>query len=146
MGAVSTTDTFAAVPRRARRRSLPHQFVRFAMVGASGYVLNIAVFAVAVHAFDLHYRLAAVLGFLVAVTSNFLLNRHWTFVGHGGRGTHQAARFLVVSVAAFLLGLVLLSVLVGGAGLPSVLAQAISIVAATPLSFVANRRWTFRTR
>jgi dolichol-phosphate mannosyltransferase len=143
---VSTTDTFAAVPLRPHRRSLPHQFARFAAVGASGYVLNLAVFAAAVHGLHVHYRVAAVLGFLVAVTSNFLLNRHWTFVGHAGRRGHQAARFLVVSVAAFLLGLVLLSVLVGAAGLPSVLAQAISIVAATPLSFVANRRWTFRAR
>jgi dolichol-phosphate mannosyltransferase len=143
---LSTTDTFAPVSARPHRRSLPHQFVRFAAVGASGYVLNLAVFALSVHGLDVHYRVAAVLGFLVAVTSNFLLNRHWTFVGHAGRRSHQAMRFLVVSVAAFLLGLVLLSVLVGGFGLPSVLAQAISIVAATPLSFVANRLWTFRAR
>jgi dolichol-phosphate mannosyltransferase len=146
VGALSTTDTFAAVPLPHRRRSLSHQFVRFAAVGASGYVVNLAVFTVAVHGIDVHYQVAAVLGFLVAVTSNFLLNRHWTFVGHGGRRTHQAARFLIVSVAAFLLGLVLLSVLVGGFGMPSVLAQAISIVAATPLSFVANRLWTFPAR
>jgi dolichol-phosphate mannosyltransferase len=146
VGALSTTDTFAAVPLRARRRSLPHQFVRFAAVGASGYVVNLAVFAFALHVLDVHYQLAAVLGFLVAVTSNFLLNRHWTFVGHGGRRTHQAMRFLIVSVAAFLLGLALLSVLVGGFGVAEVPAQAISIVAATPLSFVANRLWTFPAR
>jgi putative flippase GtrA len=143
---VSTPDAIAAAPALPLRRSLPHQFARFAAVGASGYVLNLGVFALAVHGLEVHYRVAAVLGFLVAVTSNFLLNRHWTFVGHGGRGTHQAARFLTVSVAAFLVGLVLLSVLVGGLGVPSVLAQAISIVAATPLSFVVNRRWTFAAR
>jgi dolichol-phosphate mannosyltransferase len=143
---LSTTDTFTPVSVRAQRRSLPRQFVRFAAVGASGYVVNLGVFVVAIHALSVHYRVAAVLGFLVAVTSNFLLNRHWTFAAHAGRRSHQAARFLIVSVAAFLLGLVLLSVLVGGFGLPSVLAQAISIVAATPLSFVANRRWTFRAR
>jgi dolichol-phosphate mannosyltransferase len=143
---VSSTDAFAAVTMRPRRRSLPHQFVLFAAVGASGYVLNLGVFALAVHVLHVHYRLAAVLGFLVAVTSNFLLNRRWTFVGHAGRRAHQAARFLVVSVGAFLFGLVLLSVLVGGVGLPSVLAQAISIVAATPLSFAANRLWTFPAR
>ena len=143
---MSTTDTFAAVSPRPQRRALSLQFVRFAAVGASGYVLNLAVFAVALNGLHVHYRVAAVLGFLVAVTSNFVLNRHWTFVGHGGRGSHQAMRFLVVSVAAFLLGLLLLSVLVDDVGLPSVLAQAISIVAATPLSFVANRRWTFRAR
>jgi dolichol-phosphate mannosyltransferase len=143
---VSQTDAFAAVHLLPRRRSLPMQFVRFALVGASGYVVNIGVFALAVHALHVHYRLAAAAGFLVAVSSNFVWNRRWTFAAHAGRRAHQAVRFLVVSVGAFLLGLALLSALVDWAGLPSVLAQAVSIVAAMPLSFMANRLWTFPAR
>ena len=61
--------------------------VRFALVGASGYVVNLAVFALAVHALGFDYRVAAVLAFLVAVTNNFVWNRRWTFAardGHAG--------------------------------------------------------------
>ena len=47
--------------------------VRFALVGASGYVVNLAVFALAVHALGVDYRVAAVLAFTVAVTNNFWL-------------------------------------------------------------------------
>jgi putative flippase GtrA len=147
---VSSTDTsLPAIPAAAAlvaRRALPAQFVRFALVGASGYLLNLAVFVVVVHGLDAHYRIGALAGFVVAVSSNFLGNRHWTFAGHGGRHSHQAARFLVVSVAAFALGLAGLSALVDAAGLPSVLAQAIATIAVTPVSFAANRLWTFRAR
>ena len=77
------------------------------------------------------------------MTNNFLWNRRWTFrVGHGRR-SWQALRFGVVSVGAFLFNLAVLTALVEGAGLPELPAQAVAIVAATPLSFVGNKLWTF---
>ncbi len=120
------------------------QLVRFAVVGASGYVVNLAVFTLAVHAAGIDYRVAAVLAFLVSVANNFWWNRHWTFDARGGHAGFQAARFFTVSVAAFLFAYVTLLVLVEGAGLPEVLAQATAIVAATPLSFLGQKLWSFR--
>jgi putative flippase GtrA len=118
------------------------QFVRFAIVGASGYALNIGVFALAHLAMD--YRLAAAVAFSVAVANNFLWNRAWTFRDARGHTGFQAARFLAVSVAAFAFGLLVLDVLVRDARVEPVLAQAIAIVVATPLSFVGNKLWSFR--
>src|SRR2546421_11340062 len=127
----------------------PHnwmQLVRFTCVGASGYVVNLAVFAASVHLLGIDYRLAAVLAFLVAVTNNFTFNRHWTFDARDGHAGFQAARFFAVSVAAFLFSLAMLELLVGGLGVHKVLAQAIAIVTATPLNFVGNKLWSFRAR
>jgi putative flippase GtrA len=118
--------------------------VRFALVGASGYVVNLAVFAAAVHALALDYRVAAVLAFAVAVTNNFVWNRRWTFAARDGHAGFQAARFFVVSLVAFGFSLVVLTVLVDGAGLARVAAQAIAIAAATPLGFLGNKLWSFR--
>ncbi len=142
--------TVAARPLHHRvRHGLRHpanwfQLVRFGLVGASGYVVNLAVFAAAVHLAGIDYKIAAVLAFLVSVTSNFWLNRHWTFDARGGHAGFQAARFLTVSVAAFLFSYVVLLVLVEAAHLPEVLAQAIAIVTATPLSFLGQKLWSFR--
>ncbi len=86
------------------------------------------------------------MAFLVAVSNNFLWNRHWTFsrsTSTTGPVHHQAARFLIVSVGAFLVGLALLAALVEGAGMAEVPAQAIAIVAVTPVSFLANKLWSF---
>ena len=119
------------------------QLVRFGIVGASGYVVNLAVFALLVHGTDAHYRLAATAAFVIAVANNFLWNRHWTFRAHDGHAGFQAARFLTVSLAAFGFNLLVLELLVAGFGAPEVPAQALAIVAATPLSFLGNKLWSF---
>jgi putative flippase GtrA len=119
------------------------QLARFTAVGASGYIVNLATFAACVHVFDLDYRLAAVAAFLVAVTSNFWWNRHWTFDARGGHAGHQAARFLTVSVGGFLVNFALLELLVSGLGAPEVVSQAIAVAAATPCNFLGNKLWTF---
>jgi putative flippase GtrA len=119
------------------------QLARFTAVGASGYVVNLATFALVVHVLDGDYRLAAVAAFLVAVTNNFFWNRHWTFDASDGHAGRQAARFLIVSAGAFLVNLALLELLVSAAGIPEVPAQAIAVAAATPCNFLGNRLWTF---
>jgi putative flippase GtrA len=127
-----------------RARETGAQLGRFALVGGSGYAVNLAVFALATGAGAGH-RTAAVLAFLVAVSSNFAWNRHWTFDAAGGHAGHQAARFLLVSTGAFLVSLLVLELLVGPGGLDDLLAQAVAVVAVTPLSFAGNRLWTFRS-
>jgi len=128
-----------------RRRDAWLQLLRFGVVGVSGYVVNLAVFALALNSGGMSYLLAATVAFLAAVSNNFLWNRRWTFKRdeHHRPVHHQAARFLTVSVVAFLAGLGLLAALVEGAGMPEVPAQAVAIVAVTPLSFLANKLWSF---
>jgi dolichol-phosphate mannosyltransferase len=121
-----------------------YQLVRFTCVGASGYAVNLAVFAASVHLLAIDYRLAAGIAFLVAVTNNFLLNRHWTFDARDGHAGFQAARFFTVSLAAFAFNLLFLLVLVDGFQATKVPAQAVAIVIATPVSFLGNKLWSFR--
>ena len=126
----------------ARRPDAWWQLVRFALVGVSGYVVNLAVFALAVAGAGLAYPVGATLAFVVAVSNNFLWHRRWTFRAGGTQARHQVARFLIVSVLAFVAGLALLAALVELLGVPEVPAQAAAIVAVTPFSFVANKLWT----
>ena len=126
--------------------SKPHnwlQLIKFCAVGASGYVVNLTVFALCVEVFDLHHLVAATAAFVVAVTNNFWWNRHWTFGARDGHAGFQAARFLTVSVGAFVLAAAMLEVLISVAGMPEIAAQAISIAAATPFNFVGNKMWSF---
>ncbi len=119
------------------------QLVKFGVVGGSGYVVNLAVFAAAVKFAGVHHLVAATIAFVVAVSNNFWWNRHWTFGARDGHAGFQAARFFSVSVVAFVFGAAVLELLVSGAGMPEIGAQAISIVAATPLNFVGNKMWSF---
>jgi putative flippase GtrA len=124
----------------------PHnwvQLVKFCAVGASGYVVNLCVFAVCFEVLGLHHLLAATVAFVVAVTNNFWWNRHWTFKAGSGHAGFQAARFFTVSIIAFLLAASVLELLVSVAGVPELAAQALSIAAATPVNFIGNKMWSF---
>jgi putative flippase GtrA len=120
------------------------QLVRFGLVGAIGFVVNLAVYALFVHAVGVDYRIAAVVAWVVAVLNNFVLNRHWTFDARDGIARFQAMRFVVVSLVAFGCSLLLLTLLVESAGLAKVPAQALAVAAATPLNFLGNKLWSFR--
>ena len=120
------------------------QLGKFCAVGASGYAVNLSVYSALVLS-GVHYLVAAVCSFLVAVTNNYTWNRIWTFRGQRGHVAYQGLRFLVVSVIALVANLLILHTLVQ-LGLPKVLAQAIAIILVTPLNFVGNKLWSFRLR
>ena len=113
--------------RLARSRAIARQFVRFGLVGASGFVVNQAVFVLAKKFFDRGfgiddlevlfqllntqwnmrwYHLFSVLAFLVANVWNFVLNRYWTFKGnHKQPWWIQLPQFMAVGVFGLLITL-----------------------------------------
>ena len=121
------------------------QLVRFGVVGGVGFVVNLAVYALFVHPLGVDYHVAAVAAWLVAVLNNFVLNRHWTFDARGGQAHAQAVRFIIVSLIAFGVSLVLLTLLVEAAGLAKVPAQALAVAGAMPFNFIGNKLWSFRS-
>jgi putative flippase GtrA len=125
----------------------PHnwlQLIRFAAVGLSGYIVNLAVFAACVHLLAIDYRIAFVIAFVISVANNFWWNRHWTFDAKHEHPIFQGTRFFAVSALAQGFAYVVLVALVDGPGLAKVVAQAIAIAAATPLSFLGQKLWSFR--
>jgi putative flippase GtrA len=148
----STRVTTAGERARSRAGAAlrrPHnwmQLAKFCTVGATGYVVNLAVFTLLVEGLDVHYLAAATCSFLVAVTNNYTWNRLWTFRHARGHVGYQGLRFLIVSTGALAANLGILRLLVGEAGLAEVRAQAIAILLVTPLNFVGNKLWSFRLR
>ena len=126
----------------------PHnwlQLAKFCAVGATGYVVNLAVFTVLYEVFTVHYRPAAVVSFCVAVTNNYLWNRFWTFRGDRGHFYYQGLRFFIVAWCALAANLLVLEALVR-LGLDPLPAQAIAIILVTPVNFIGNKLWSFRRR
>ena len=119
------------------------QLFKFGVVGGSGYVVNLLVFALLTEAFGLHHIIAAVLSFCVAVSNNFLLNRHWTFRATEAHAGFQAMRFFTVSLLALGVNLVFLYLLVDVAAAPELPSQAIAVAGAMPFNFLGNKLWTF---
>ena len=62
------------------------RFIKFAIVGAIGMVVDLTVLTFSKEILGLPLTLAVALGFSIAVINNFALNRFWTFPeSRGGR-------------------------------------------------------------
>jgi putative flippase GtrA len=131
--------------RALRARHNWIQLVKFCTVGASGYGINLLVYAALLNALNLHYRLAATGSFLVAASWNYAWNRLWTFRHQRGHFGMQGLRFFTVSGLVYAGNVLLLTLLVE-LGLGKIVAQAIAIVLVTPLNFLGNKLWSFRHR
>lgn len=119
------------------------QLFKFGLVGGSGYLINLGVFAILAGSLGVYHLFAAVGAFCVAVTSNFLWNRYWTFGPGEGPAHFQAARFFAVSLASLGLNLALLELLISSHAMGELPAQAIAVAAAMPFNFLGNKLWTF---
>ena len=144
----SSSAVASAIVRSRAGRALqrPHNWIqlgKFCAVGATGYVVNLAVYTLLLDVAGLHYLTAAVGSFLVAVTNNYTWNRLWTFRGQRGHVAYQGLRFLIVSLLALSANLAVLRLLVA-LGLGKIVAQAVAIIMVTPLNFVGNKLWSFR--
>jgi putative flippase GtrA len=136
------TELAIRIRAASRRPASWWQLAKFGIVGGSGYLINLVVFALLAGPLDVHHLAAAVGAFLVAVSNNFFWNRHWTF-GPGENPAHfQAARFFVVSVASLGVNLIALELLLSG-GMGELPAQAIAVAVAMPFNFLGNKLWAF---
>jgi len=140
---LSASELAIRLSAAARRPASWWQLVKFGLVGGSGYLINLAVFALLNGELGLHQALAAVGAFCVAVTNNFFWNRHWTFAARDGHAGFQAVRFFAVSLAALVINLVVLEALLLSTGMGELSAQAIAVAVAMPFNFLGNKLWTF---
>ena len=132
----------ARAGRALRRPQNWIELLKFSIVGASGYVVNLAVYVALLDGVGLHYLPAAVCSFVAAVSKNYFWNRQWTFRHRRGHVYYQGMRFLAVSITALALNLAILRGLVAlGAG--KIVGQAVAIILVMPFSFSANKLWSF---
>jgi len=120
------------------------RFIKFSIVGFSGILVNMAVYALAVQN-GLHYLAAAMLAFLFAVTSNFYWNLRWTFRGYAVTRSlwNRYGRFIGICGINLGINLVLLGAFVEKFDMNINFAQFLAIGTVSVLNFVMNDRFTF---
>ena len=129
-----------------RAGSTPRLFTRFGLVGASGLVVNMAVFA-ALHAIGLHYLLAALLATSASTLWLFVLTDRWVFAG---RDTVRSTRsrlglYVVLNYAGFLVRAPLLVLLVAALGLDPLAGNLASLLVLTLARFAVADTWIWKT-
>lgn len=130
------------------------RFMKFATVGASGVVVNLAVLALgqellfrSIQSPDMRLNVSLALAILVATINNFFWNRSWTWQDrHHHPDKHLLLHFGQYALACWV-GIVLQFILTKLLALHFhyLVANASAIVFASVFNFLVNNFWTFRS-
>jgi putative flippase GtrA len=118
------------------------QLAKFGVVGASGFVVNLVIYKLLL---GIGAHGAAAVSFVVSAAWNYWWNRHWTFSAQKGSMALQGFRFYVVSAVAFGVNQLWLTLFLDVLHWGKLVAQAAAIILVTPLNFLGNKLWSFRT-
>lgn len=107
------------------------RFVRFGIVGTSGFLIDFSITAMLYEFFSLSIILATGVGFCFGATSNYILNRLWTWRSKNPNIKAEYAKFLGVSLIGLGLHYVIL-----------LICMAMESLHFTMFNFEVNNDWT----
>ena len=125
------------------RSSRYKTFIKFTIVGGSGAIIDFGFLTLGVEIFHWPLLIANAIGFSLAATSNFFLNKLWTFHNPNSNYLKQFSMFLVVAGFGLLLNSSILQVLTS-LSLHYLLAKAVACLVVALWNFFMNKNWTFR--
>ena len=127
------------------RRIIPF-LVKFGLVGFSGLVIDYALTYFIKDVLLLNSYLANIAGFTIAATSNFFLNRLWTFHNREKKLYKQFISFAGISIAGLLINTFLLYNFYELLGIPFYLSKALAIILVFIWNFSLNALFTFKKK
>jgi len=132
--------------RRSGRFSLfaKHAF-QYYLVGATGVIVNLGILYALKEYAGLWYLLSSAVAIYVSMTTNFLLNKTWTFKSSMAkqRTIFMYGKFIGISLVGMLIQLGFNYILVDKLFMYYILAAFISIMIASGVNFILNRHITF---
>jgi dolichol-phosphate mannosyltransferase len=123
---------------------------RFYTVGASGFIVNYMIsllFAGGVS--DMWYLHANVIGIIASITTNFILNKAWTFGDRDFRlkkTISQYGKFAMFSSLGALVQLGMVYFLVDSNEISYPIALILAVMTAALGNFILNKKWTFKEK
>lgn len=120
------------------------QPLRFLRVGVVNTLIGLSIIYAGMALLGLSNEMANAIGYSCALIVSFILNKKWTFE-HYGHLLASGLRFGVVIAVAYCANLVTLTGLIEGPGFNAYLAQAVSIIPYTLISYLGCKYFAFRS-
>ena len=119
------------------------KFLKFGVVGFSGLLIDFALTWVLKEKARISPYLANASGFMVAASSNWYLNRIWSFESQNTQLGEEYLAFILVSLLGLIINTLALFIGIKKFKLNFYLAKAIAIAITTFWNFFANYYYTF---
>jgi dolichol-phosphate mannosyltransferase len=137
--------TLRGQEKGSRLSRFAKQAAKYYAVGASGVLVNLGLLFYLTEYVGLWYFLSYTLAISASITSNFILNKFWTFRNsiNSQRTIVMYVKFASVSFLGMAIQLGSVYFLVESLSVYYMLAALISISIAGAINFIINRSWTF---
>ncbi|MDD3741661.1 MAG: GtrA family protein [Bacteroidales bacterium] len=119
-------------------------FVKFCAVGGSGLLVDYGFTFLCKEKLNFNKYLANSIGFIIAASSNYILNRIWTFGSENQNITNEYFSFILVSIVGLLINNAVLWLVHGKMKYNFYLSKLAAIGVATFWNFLANYTFTFK--
>lgn len=120
------------------------EFLKFCIVGSSGMAVDFGTTWLLKERVRINKYLANSTGFIFAATSNYLLNRFWTFHSENTRVTTEYLSFILISAIGLGINNAVLYVLTEKLKLNFYLSKLFAVGVVTIWNFSMNYLFTFR--
>jgi putative flippase GtrA len=135
---------FEAILSLKKPQDFYAQLVRFIITGGFTAGIDFLLLVLFVEAFLLHYLLASGISFIVGVTINYLISRHWIFEGGRYRHSVEFLGFFVTGGIGLVLNQMILWFFVGHLSVDYKISKTISIFVVTFWNFTTKKYLVFR--
>ena len=119
------------------------KMVRFCIVGSSGLSIDFIITYLLKEKVNLNKYLSNSCGFIIAASSNYYLNRIWTFNSTSIDIATQYTNFILVSIIGLVINNTLIFIFHNKFKKGFYLAKIIAIIITTIWNFLANNFYTF---
>lgn len=119
------------------------KFIKFGIVGFSGVFVDFGLTFICKEKLKIQKYIANAIGFTSAATSNYFLNRIWTFHSNNPEIAIEYSRFLGIALIGLLINTGVIYLLVSKTKTNFYLAKLVAIFIVTIWNFVVNLNYTF---
>lgn len=122
---------------------LINKFIKFGIVGFSGVFIDFGITYLCKEWLKIPKYVANACGFLVAATTNYFLNRFWTFYSTNPNMLREFSEFFIISIIGLLINTGVLFICVKKFKFNFYFAKLVAIGVTTIWNFFANYLYTF---
>lgn len=119
------------------------KFIKFCVVGFSGLIVDFGITYICKEKIKIPKYISNAIGFCTAASTNYFLNRIWTFQSNNPEIALEYSKFIIISIIGLGLNTLILWVLVSKFKINFYFSKLIAIAIVTIWNFLANLVYTF---
>ena len=119
------------------------KFIKFCIVGFSGLLIDFIITYISKEKLKIHKYISNSLGFIIAVCTNYYLNRIWTFDSNSTQIFEEYTSFLIISIVGLITNNIFLYLIHEKLSKQFYTSKFIAILLTSFWNFFANYYYTF---